>query len=344
MTKLSEIRLTKFGWFLTIGCLFPIVFFILAPFLLLGLLELNAIWEAKWTSISFEKETYWIDNVFGYMGVEEIAIENEKNFTLFGASDSTSKEEPHPIAIRTTDGGKNWKTTKDSINFRDAQFFHRGDSVFMVRYLVNTKYNAEHPVYVSTGDYMNWEYFGKTVYSGLGYARVKQEDSSFERKSFLLEKENWDNWINEDHCQSLGKKYAQNDKNWIICGYDRPDSSIHEVHILHKYNGEYKIHSSFPNKWHIFTAVGMNPSDFYVEDSLFVGLLDFKMGNAGLRWLNYLYYSTDAGKTWHNRKLPKFSEERLLVTEDKIFILGLDEYSQKGRIFVSILTMPKPKR
>ncbi len=191
---------------------------------------------------------------------------------------------------------------------------------------------------------MNWEYFGKTVYSGLGYARVKQEDSSFETKSFLLEKENIATWSYGDLCSSLGKKYAQGDKNWIICGYDRPDSSIHEVHILHKYKGEYKIHSSFPNKWHIFTAVGMNPFDFYVEDSLFVGLLDFKMGNAGLRWLNYLYYSTDAGKTWHNRKLPKFSEERLLVTEDKILILGLDEYSQKGRILVSILTMPRPKR
>ena len=325
MTKLSEIRLTKFGWFLTIGCLFPIVFLFLAPFLLLGLFEIDDIWEAKWTSFSFEKKTYWVDNVFGYMGVEEIAIENENTFTLFGASDSTSKEEPHPIAIRTTDGGKNWKTTKDSINFRDAQFFHRGDSVFMVRYLVNTKYNAEHPVYVSTGDYMNWEYFGNTEYSGRGYARVKQEDSSFERKSFLLKKENRLGWIDEEQCQSSGKKYAQNDENWIICGYDKPSSSIHEVRILHKHNGEYKIHSSFPNKWHIFTAVGMNPSDFYVEDSLFVGLLDFNMDNAGVSWLHYLYYSTDGGKSWHNRKLPKFSEERLLVTEDKILILGLDE-------------------
>jgi hypothetical protein len=214
----------------------------------------------------------------------------------------------------------------------------------MVRYLVNTKYNAEHPVYVSTGDYMNWEYFGNTEYSGRGYARVKQEDSSFERKSFLLKKENRLGWIYEEQCQSSGKKYAQNDENWIICGYDKPSSSIHEVRILHKHNGEYKIHSSFPNKWHIFTAVGMNPSDFYVEDSLFVGLLDFNMDNAGVSWLHYLYYSTDGGKSWHNRKLPKFSEERLLVTEDKIFILGLDEYSQRGRIFVSILTMPKPKR
>ncbi len=343
MTKLSEIRLTKFGWFLTIGCLFPIVFFILAPFLLWGLLELNAIWEAKWTSFSFEKKTYWVDNVFGYMGVEEIAIENENTFTLFGASDSVSRDERHPIAMRTTDGGKNWKTTKDSINFRYSQFFHRGDSVFMVRYL-DTKYRGEHPVYVSTGDYKKWEYFGNTEYSGLGYARVKQEDSSFEGKSFLLEKENMTDHIFEVDCQSSGKKYAQNDENWIICGYDKPSSSIHEVRILHKLNGEYKIHSSFPNKWHIFTAVGMNPSDFYVEDSLFVGLLDFKMDNAGMSWLNYLYYSTDGGKTWHNRKIPRFSEERLLVTEDKIFILGLDEYSQRGRIFVSILTMPRPKR
>ncbi|SHM39876.1 hypothetical protein SAMN05720472_1232 [Fibrobacter sp. UWR3] len=191
---------------------------------------------------------------------------------------------------------------------------------------------------------MNWEYFGKTVYSGLGYARVKQEDSSFETKSFLLEKENIATWSYGDLCSSLGKKYAQSDKNWIICGYDRPDSSIHEVHILHKYKGEYKIHSSFPNKWHIFTAVGMNPSDFYVEDSLFVALLDFKMSNSGVSWLHYLYYSTDGGKSWHNRKLPRFSEERLMVTEDKILILGLDEYSQKGRILVSILTMPRPKR
>lgn len=342
MTKLSEIRLTKFGWFFTIGCSF-LVLLLLSPLLLWGLSEIDDAWEAKWTSFSFEKETYQIDNVFGYMGVEEIAIENENTFTLFGTSDSVSRDEHHPIAMRTTDGGKNWKLSREPINFRYAQFFHRGDSVFMVRYL-ETRYRGEHQVYVSTGNYMNWEYFGKTVYSGLGYARVKQEDSSFEKKSFLLEKENWDNWINEDHCQSLGKKYAQNDKNWIICGYDRPDSSVHEVHILHKYKGEYKIHSSFPNKRHIFTAVGMNPSDFYVEDSLFVGLLDFKMGNAGVSWLNYLYYSTDGGKTWHNRKLPKFSEERLLVTEDKIFILGLDEYSQRGRIFVSILTMPKPKR
>ncbi len=344
MTKLSEIRLTKFGWFLTIGCFFPVVFLLLSPLLLWGLLEIDDIWEAKWTSFSFEKKTYWVDNVFGYMGVEEIAIENENTFTLFGASDSTSKEEPHPIAIRTTDGGKNWKTTKDSINFRDAQFFHRGDSVFMVRYLVNTKYNAEHPVYVSTGDYMNWEYFGNTEYSGRGYARVKQEDSSFERKTFLLKKENRRGWIYEEQCQSSGKKYAQNDENWIICGYDRPDSSVHEVHILHKYKGEYKIHSSFPNKWHIFTAIGMNPSDFYVEDSLFVGLLDFKMDNAGMSWLHYLYYSTDGGKTWSNRKIPRFSEERLLVTKDKILILGLDEYSQKGRIYVTILTMPRPKK
>lgn len=191
---------------------------------------------------------------------------------------------------------------------------------------------------------MNWEYFGNTEYSGRGYARVKQEDSSFETKSFLLEKENTATWSYGDLCSSLGKKYAQNDKNWIICGYDRPSTSVHEVHILHKYKGEYKIHSSFPNKWHIFTAVGMNPSDFYVEDSLFVALLDFKMSNSGVSWLHYLYYSTDGGKSWHNRKLPRFSEERLLVIEDKILILGLDEYSQRGRIFVSILTMPKPKR
>lgn len=343
MTKLSEIRLTKFGWFFTIGCSF-LVLLLLSPLLLWGLSEIDDAWEAKWTSFSFEKETYWIDNVFGgYMGVEEIAIENENTFTLFGASDSVSRDKRHPIAMRTTDGGKNWKLSREPINFRYAQFFHKCDSVFMVRYL-ETRYRGEHQVYVSTGDYMNWEYFGKTVYSGLGYARVKQEDSSFETKSFLLEKENVATWSYGDLCRSLGKKYAQSDKNWIICGYDRPDSSIHEVHILHKYKGEYKIHSSFPNKWHIFTAVGMNPSDFYVEDSLFVGLLDFKMGNAGVRWLNYLYYSTDAGKTWHNRKLPKFSEERLLVTKDKILILGLDEYSQKGRIYVTILTMPKPKK
>ena len=343
MTKLSEIRLTKFGWFFTIGCSF-LVLLLLSPLLLWGLSEIDDAWEAKWTSFSFEKETYWIDNVFGgYMGVEEIAIENENTFTLFGASDSVSRDKRHPIAMRTTDGGKNWKLSREPINFRYAQFFHRCDSVFMVRYL-ETRYRGEHQVYVSTGDYMNWEYFGKTVYSGLGYARVKQEDSSFETKSFLLEKENVATWSYGDLCRSLGKKYAQSDKNWIICGYDRPDSSIHEVHILHKYKGEYKIHSSFPNKWHIFTAVGMNPSDFYVEDSLFVGLLDFKMGNAGVRWLNYLYYSTDAGKTWHNRKLPKFSEERLLVTKDKILILGLDEYSQKGRIYVTILTMPRPKK
>ena len=343
MTKLSEIRLTKFGWFFTIGCSF-LVLLLLSPLLLWGLSEIDDAWETKWTSFSFEKETYWIDNVFGgYMGVEEIAIENENTFTLFGASDSVSRDKRHPIAMRTTDGGKNWKLSREPINFRYAQFFHRCDSVFMVRYL-ETRYRGEHQVYVSTGDYMNWEYFGKTVYSGLGYARVKQEDSSFETKSFLLEKENVATWSYGDLCRSLGKKYAQSDKNWIICGYDRPDSSIHEVHILHKYKGEYKIHSSFPNKWHIFTAVGMNPSDFYVEDSLFVGLLDFKMGNAGVRWLNYLYYSTDAGKTWHNRKLPKFSEERLLVTKDKILILGLDEYSQKGRIYVTILTMPRPKK
>lgn len=343
MTKLSEIRLTKFGWFFTIGCSF-LVLLLLSPLLLWGLSEIDDAWEAKWTSFSFEKETYWIDNVFGgYMGVEEIAIENENTFTLFGASDSVSRDKRHPIAMRTTDGGKNWKLSREPINFRYAQFFHKCDSVFMVRYL-ETRYRGEHQVYVSTGDYMNWEYFGKTVYSGLGYARVKQEDSSFETKSFLLEKENVATWSYGDLCRSLGKKYAQSDKNWIICGYDRPDSSIHEVHILHKYKGEYKIHSSFPNKWHIFTAVGMNPSDFYVEDSLFVGLLDFKMGNAGVRWLNYLYYSTDAGKTWHNRKLPKFSEERLLVTKDKILILGLDEYSQKGRIYVTILTMPRPKK
>lgn len=278
------------------------------------------------------------------MGVEEIAIENENTFTLFGTSDSVSRDKRHPIAMRTTDGGKNWKLSREPINFRYAQFFHRCDSVFMVRYL-ETRYRGEHQVYVSTGDYMNWEYFGKTVYSGLGYARVKQEDSSFETKSFLLEKENIATWSYGDLCSSLGKKYAQSDKNWIICGYDRPDSSIHEVHILHKLNGEYKIHSSFPNKWHIFTTSGMNPRDFYVEDNLFVGLLKFQVGDAGVDWrLHYLYYSTDSGKTWHNRKLPKFSEERLLVTEDKILILGLDEYSQKGRILVSILTMPRPKR
>ena len=344
MTKLSEIRLTKFGWFLTIGCLFPIVFLFLAPFLLGGLSKIDDAWETKWTSFSFEKETYWIDNVFGgYMGVEEIAIENENTFTLFGASDSVSRDERHPIAMRTTDGGKNWKTTKDSINFRYSQFFHRGDSVFMVRYL-DTKYRGEHPVYVSTGDYKKWEYFGNTEYSGLGYARVKQEDSSFEGKSFLLEKENMTDHIFEVDCQSSGKKYAQNDENWIICGYDKPSSSIHEVRILHKLNGEYKIHSSFPNKWHIFTTIGMNPRDFYVEDNLFVGLLKFQVGDAGVDCLHYLYYSTDGGKSWHNRKLPRFSEERLLVTEDKILILGLDEYSRKDRIYVSILTMPRPKR
>ena len=344
MTKLSEIRLTKFGWFFSIGCFF-VVFLFLSPLLLLGFGKIDDIWEVKGTAFVFEKKTFWFDNVFGYKGVEEIAIENENTFILFGASDSVSRGKGlrHPITMRTADGGKNWKILREPLEFYRAQFFHSGDSIFMVRYL-GTSYTGEHPVYISTDDHMNWEYFGTTIYSGFWHARVKQEDSSFEKNSFLLEKENRDNWIFEDHCQSLGKKYAQNDKNWIICGYDRPDSSIHKVYILHKHKDEYKIHSSFPNKWHIFTAVGMNPSDFYVEDSLFVGLLDFKMGNAGVSWLHYLYYSTDGGKTWSNKKIPRFSEERLLVTKDKILILGLDEYSQKGRIYVTILTMPIPKK
>lgn len=64
----------------------------------------------------------------------------------------------------------------------------------------------------------------------------------------------------------------------------------------------------------------------------------------GSTLLHYLYFSIDRGKKWHNEKIPVFfSDERLFITEEKIIVLGVNVFSNKNRIEVSVLTMPIPK-
>lgn len=138
------------------------------------------------------------------------------------------------------------------------------------------------------------------------------------------------------------RRYAQNNRNWIVCGYDETTTSTHEVRILYKSGDEYEKYCSIPNKWHLWRSRYMKPSDFFVKDSLIVGIFDFQMTGSTL--LHYLYFSIDRGKKWHNEKIPVFfSDERLFITEEKIIVLGVNVFSNKNRVEVSVLTMPIPK-
>lgn len=323
-------------------CLIPlglIVFFVL----LIVIVEIDDKWIAEWTSFSFEKKESSFENLLGIMGVEEIVIENENTFTLFGVSAAISSENKRKILIfRTTDGGKHWETTDASIDVDDVNFYHVGDCVYFVN-LLSENYRGNNPVYVSRGDFKNWKYFGITKNAGFNFAHVEMASSFSNGKLVLLEKENTGDLIFEEYCQSIGKKYAQNSRNWIVCGYDSPSSSKHEVRILRKSREGYSVYSTFPNVRHPFTAVGMRPTDFYVKDSLFVCLLDFKMDNAGMGWLHFLYYSVDGGKKWRKEKIPAFVHERLHVTENKIIVFGLKYLDNEKRVKSTILTMPIPK-
>ncbi|WP_173475586.1 hypothetical protein [Fibrobacter succinogenes] len=329
--------------FSSMFCLIPlglIVFFVL----LIVIVEIDDKWIAEWTSFSFEKKESSFENLLGIMGVEEIVIENENTFTLFGVSAAISSENKRKILIfRTTDGGKHWETTDAGIDVDDVNFYHVGDCVYFVN-LLSENYRGNNPVYVSRGDFKNWKYFGITKNAGFNFAHVEMASSFSNGKLVLLEKENTGDLIFEEYCQSIGKKYAQNDRNWVLCGYDSPSSSVHEVRILRKSLEKYSIYNSFPYKKHPFIAVGMEPSDFYVKNNLIACLLNFKMDNAGMSWLHYLYYSIDGGKTWQNKKIPAFINERLYISKKEIIVLGLNYIDNKKRLKVSILTMPIPKK
>lgn len=77
MTRLTEIRLTKFGKMIfAIGCLFPIGIAILVPLLLLGGMKVREI-DEKWinegVSDVFEKKSFSYDKVIVFANEVTIA-------------------------------------------------------------------------------------------------------------------------------------------------------------------------------------------------------------------------------------------------------------------------------
>jgi len=85
----------------------------------------------------------------------------------------------------------------------------------------------------------------------------------------------------------------------------------------------------------------VKPLDFYVKDSLMVGLFKFWMGADA--WFRYLYYSVDGGKNWQNEKIPSFDKERLAVIKNNIIVLGVNYSYNEKKGKVTILTIPLPK-
>jgi hypothetical protein len=103
------------------------------------------------------------------------------------------------------------------------------------------------------------------------------------------------------------------------------------------------VNSRFSYKWHwgIGTVYDLEPSDFYAKDNVMAGILQFQVST--LKMIHYLYYIIDGGKTWQNEKMPVFAFERLAVTEDKIVVLGFDQFYKQKRGEITILTIPLPK-
>lgn len=318
------------------GCLFStgVVVFILLFFVAD---EIDLKWIAEWRSLSFEEEKFSSDMDFSFK--REAVIENEKTITLFGTKNVSKSENSKPVVLRTTDGGKSWKRTEIGIDFQSASFDRVGDSVYMVAFIDNNDL-VNRPVYVSSGDFKNWKYVGMAESPEIGLYHINKDSSNF----FALERENYPIVHLEEHCRSWIQRYAYNDKNWIVCG----NNKRYEVRVLHKLGDEYRIHSQFVYKWHfgIISDFGLAndviPSVFYVNGNVMAGIFQFRWSTS--KWIHYLYYSIDGGKTWQNEKIPVFAFERLTVTEDKIIVLGFDWFYKEKRGKTAILTMPIRKK
>ena len=332
MMMLSKIRQTKLGKFIfAVGCLFPV-----GIILLFVADEIDLKWIAEWRSLSFEEEKFSFDMDFSFK--REAVIEDEKTITLFGTKNEFKSENNKPIVLRTTDGGKNWKRTEIDIDIQSASFDRVGDSVYMVVFVDNND-SVSRPVYVSSGDFEKWEYVGMAESPEIGLYHINKDSSNF----FALERENYPIVHLGEHCRSWSRRYAYNDKNWIVCG----KNNQYEVRILRKIGNEYRVHSQFVYKWHfgIISDFGLAddliPSVFYVNENVMAGIFQFRWSTS--KWIHYLYYSVDGGKTWQNEKIPVFAFERLAVTEDKIVVLGFDQFYKQKRGEATILTMPIPK-
>lgn len=192
---------------------------------------------------------------------------------------------------------------------------------------------------MSNEDFKKWEYIGGAECEQIGKIHVNKNRGE-KPYSIILERDNIPAINLGNLCNGI-ERYAQNDKDWIACGFDEKKSSTHEVRILHRTNEKYGIYTSFPDKWHLWRLNHVKPLDFYVKDSLMVGLFKFWMGADA--WFRYLYYSVDGGKNWQNEKIPSFDKERLAVIKNNIIVLGVDYSYNEKKGKVTILTMPIPK-
>ncbi len=340
MTKQSKNKSTQIcsicKRFEKIGCLFFIGVVVLISLLCVAD-EIDLKWIAEWTSFSFEEETSSSNMDFSFH--DEAVVDNEKIVTLFGAKNEFKSDNNKPIVLRTTDGGKSWKKTEIDIDINSASFDRVGDNVYMVAFIDNND-SVSRPAYVSSGAFEKWEYIGIAKSPGIGLYYINKDDTT---KKIVLERENFPAKHLGSLCRSRGERYAHNDKNWIVCG----NNKRYEVRVLHKLGNEWTVHSRFAYKWHLGIisdfglANDLNPSDFYVKDNVMAGIFQFRWST--LKWIHYLYYSIDGGKTWRNEKIPVFAFERLTVTEDKIVVFGFNWFYKEKRGETTILTMPIPK-
>lgn len=332
-------RFTKFGIFFTIGCLLPILIILFSPLILWGVYKLNKIdneWIETGISNSFEKKEFLFET-FCYP-IEEIIIEDENTFTLFGTNPRTTKYSK-PIFIRTTDGGDSWKKTEIDMKIKSAFFDHFGDSVFMMP-VIEKNDSVYRVAYVSKGNFEKWEYLGKAFFHD-GSLYVNKNDSLPNDKSFVIERGNIAS-LDEDNLCNWNARYASNNKNWVACGYDNSFTSTHETRIVYKSERGAKVRTSFPNKRHPLQLEVMEPTDFFVQDDVMAGVFTYR--KSSMISIDYLYYSVNGGKKWYDEKIPLFSHTRLLVTEEKIIVFGVDELYAKGRGKITILSLPIPKK
>lgn len=326
-------------FFFKLGCLI-IISILLFPLLLWGVIKLNAIdnrWIENGISRSFEKKESSFD--MSFFPIREIVIENENTFTLFGTKNQFTSQNNKPVYLRTTDGGNSWKMSEIDINVNMAFFDRVGDSIFMITY-IEKKDSVHRIAYVSNGNFEKWEYFGNVKLRDVGILYENKEDSLLNDGTFVLERGNIATLSVDDLCNG-DPVYASNNENWIVCGYDEDSTSTHETRIVYRSGKTYKVHTSFPNKRHLWRLKNMDAKDFFVKENFMAGI--FKFSKSSMTDIFYLYYSIDGGKKWYNEKIPSFSHERLLVTRKNIIVLGIDEFFHEKRGRATILTMPIPK-
>lgn len=330
-------KFTTFGKILfAIGCLIPISIVTLVVLFIL-VIEIDDKWRTYGSSLSFEKRKSSFDLMI-LPFVEEIVVENEKKITLFGTKNEFKSENNKPVVLRTTDGGESWEKREIDIDVQSASFDRIGERVYIVGF-VDDNDSVNRPVYVSNEDFKKWEYIGDAECEQIGKIHVNKNRGE-KPYSIILERDNIPAINLGNLCNGI-ERYAQNDKDWIACGFDEKKSSTHEVRILHRTNEKYGIYTSFPDKWHLWRLNHVKPLDFYVKDSLMVGLFKFWMGADA--WFRYLYYSVDGGKNWQNEKIPSFDKERLAVIKNNIIVLGVNYSYNEKKGKVTILTMPIPK-